>query len=67
MLLPLPFQKGIVAVTKPFFIEKNTPKEELEKYRVQIENELNKLTWQLDNELGLPKIEQGTLPRKLMK
>ena len=67
MLLPLPFQKGIVAVTKPFFIEKNTPKEELEKYRLQIENELNNLTWQLDNELNLPRIEQGTLPRKLMK
>jgi len=67
MLLPLPFQKGIVAVTKPFFIEKNTPKEKLEEYRLQIENEMNKLTWQLDKELNLPKIEQGTLPRKLMK
>jgi len=67
MLLPFPFQKGIVAVTKPFFIEKNTPKEKLEEYRVKIENELNNLTWQIDNELNLPKIEQGTLPRKLMK
>lgn len=64
MLLPLPFQKGIVAVTKPFFIAKNTPKEELEKYRLQIENELNRLTWQLDAELNLPKIEQGTVPHK---
>lgn len=67
MLLPLPFQKGIVAVTKPFFIEKTASKEKLEEYRLKIENELNKLTWQLDNELNLPKIEQGTLPRKLMK
>ncbi|MBO7097916.1 MAG: lysophospholipid acyltransferase family protein [Alphaproteobacteria bacterium] len=67
MLLPLPFQKGIVAVTKPFFIEKNTPKEKLEEYRLQIEKELNELTWQLDNELNLPKIEQGTLSAKLMK
>ncbi|MBO7605045.1 MAG: lysophospholipid acyltransferase family protein, partial [Elusimicrobiaceae bacterium] len=30
MMLPFPFQKGIVAVTKPFFIPKNTPKEKLE-------------------------------------
>jgi len=67
MLLPLPFQKGIVAVTKPFFIEKNTPKEKLEEYRLQIEKELNELTWQLDNELNLPKIEQGTLSAKLMR
>ena len=66
MLLPFPFQKGIVAVTKPFFIPKNSTKEDLEKYRLEIEKELNKLTWQLDNELNLPKIEQGTLPRKLM-
>lgn len=64
MLFPLPFQKGIVAVTKPFFIPKNIPKDELEKYRQQIEDEMNNLTWQLDRELNLPKIEQGTLPRK---
>ena len=64
MLLPLPFQKGIVAVTKPFFIPKNTPKEKLEKYRTEIEDEMNTLTWQLDNELSLPKIEQGTLHKK---
>lgn len=67
MLLPLPFQKGIVVVTKPFFIPKNTPKEDLEKYRLQIESELNRLTWQIDHELNLPKIEQGTLPRKQTK
>ena len=67
MLLPLPFQKGIVAVTKPFFIPKNTPKEKLEEYRKQIETEMNNLTWQLDKELGLPEIEQGTMPRKYSK
>ena len=67
MLLPPPFQKGIVAVTKPFFIPKNTPKEKLEDYRAQIEEELNRLTWQLDEELKLPKVEKGTLPRKLRK
>ncbi len=67
MLIPLPFQKGIVAVTKPFFIPKNTPKENLENYRKQIENEMNNLTWQLDRELKIPPIEQGTLPRKHQK
>ena len=64
MLFPLPFQKGIVAVTKPFFIPKNISKEELESYRQKIEDEMNNLTWQIDHELNLPKIEQGTLPRK---
>jgi len=64
MLIPLPFQKGIVAVTKPFFIPKNIAKEKLETYRKQIEHEMNDLTWQIDAELNLPKIEQGTMPRK---
>jgi len=67
MLIPLPFQKGIVAVTQPFFIEKNITKEKLEFYRKKIEEEMNTLTWQLDAELGLPKIEQGTMPRKHLK
>lgn len=67
MLFPIPFQRGIVAVTKPFFIPKNTPKENLENYRKQIEDEMNNLTWQLDRELKIPHIEQGTLPRKHQK
>ena len=67
MMLPFPFQKGIVAVTKPFFIPKNTPKEKLEDYRQQIEDEMNRLTWQLDRELNLPKITKGNLPRKRIK
>ncbi len=63
MLLPFPFQKGIVAVTKPFFIPKNTKKEDLENYRKIIEDEMNKLTWEIDKELNLPKIEQGQMPK----
>ena len=64
MLIPLPFHKGIVAVTKPFFIPKNSSKEDLEAYRLQIEKEMNELTWALDRELNMPKIKQGTTPRK---
>ena len=64
MLIPLPFQKGICAVTKPFFVPENASKAELEKYRQEFEKTLNDLTWELDQELGLPHIEQGTLPRR---
>ena len=64
MLIPLPFQKGIVTVTKPFFVPKNSSKEELEEIRSHIENEMNKLMWELDKELGIEHIKKGTMPRK---
>lgn len=67
MLVPLPFQKGICAVTEPFFVPENATKEELETYRQKIEDTLNQLTWKLDRELGLPFIPQGTLPRQKRK
>lgn len=63
MLFPFPFQRGIVALTKPFYIPSKATPDELEQYRLQIENELNNLTWQIDNELKLPKIPKGTTPK----
>lgn len=64
MLLPKPFNKGICAVTKPFFIPADASKEQLEAYRRQIEDAMNNLTWQIDKELGMPYIPQGTMPKK---
>lgn len=64
MLVPLPFQKGIVTVTKPFFIKKNSTKEELEQMRQHIEDEMNNLMWQIDAKLKIPHINKGTMPRK---
>ena len=67
MLVPLPFHKGMYAITKPFFVPANATKEDLEKYRKQLENNLNELTWKLDKEMGLPFIPQGTEARKSRK
>ena len=64
MLLPLPFHKGICAVTKPFFIPKNASKEDLEQHRRIIEDEMNRLTWQIDKELGMPYIPKGTMTKR---
>lgn len=64
MLFPKPFNRGICAVTKPMIIPADAGKEELEKYRLRFEKELNDLTWKIDAELGLPYIPQGTLPKK---
>lgn len=59
MLVPLPFHKGIYVITKPLIIPKEAKDEELEQYRVQLEAELNDITWNIDKELGIPKVEQG--------
>ncbi len=63
MLLPPLFSKGTVATTKPFYINKDITAEEFEKTRLQIETALTELTWKIDRDLGLPKVEQGTKSR----
>ena len=63
MLLPPLFSKGIVAATKPFYVSENLTAEEFEQKRLEIESSLTELTWQIDAELGLPKVEQGITPR----
>ena len=67
MLVPLPFHKGMYAITEPVFIPQDTTDEELEKYRQQIEKTLNDLTWKLDKAMGLPFIAQGSEAKKSRK
>ena len=59
MLVPLPFRKGIYVITKPMIIPPETPQEELEKYRLKLETELNVITWEIDKKMGVPKVEKG--------
>ena len=63
MLVPAPFSTGIVAATQPFFVADNLTDEEFEQKKLEIETALTQLTWDIDKELGLPKVEQGTCPR----
>ncbi len=67
MLVPLPFHKGMYAITEPFFVPKDATREELETYRKQLESQLNELTWELDKKMGLPFIPQGTVAKKYKK
>lgn len=64
MLIPLPFHKGMYAITDPFFVPQDASAEDLEQYRQQVEQNLNELTWKLDKEMGLPFIPQGTEAKK---
>ena len=67
MLVPLPFHKGMYAITQPIFIPKDATPEQLESYRQKIEDDLNELTWKLDKEMGIPFINKGKCPRKNYK
>jgi len=67
MMIPFPFQKGMYAITKPFFVPENLTAEQLEQYRQQLETELNELTWELDKKMGIPFIPQGSEIKKSRK
>ena len=60
MMLPPLFSKGIAATTEPFYIPANLNEEEFEQYRLKIEHSMQDLTWQIDKELNLPKVEAGS-------
>ena len=59
MLFPLPYSRGILNITEPYYIPENATPEDIEKYRQAIENELNEMTHRSDKVLGLPYIEPG--------
>lgn len=59
MLVPFPFHRGIYVITKPLIIPQNATPEELEKYRLQLETELNNITYEIDRKLGIPEVEKG--------
>ena len=67
MMIPRPFSKGICAVTEPFIIPRNATKEQLEEYRLKIENTLNNLTWEIDKQMQMPYIPKGTTPKNKRK
>lgn len=64
MLVPLPFHRGMYAITEPMFIPPEATAEELEQYRQKIETTLNELTWKLDKAMGLPYVAPGKEAKK---
>lgn len=64
MMFPLPFSKGSLVVTKPFFIPENSSIEDLERYRQEIENEFVSASIQADKNVGRSPILPGTKVKK---
>ena len=59
-MIPFPFCKGMYAITEPLFVPADSSPEELEQYRLKMEQMLNDITWKMDKEMGIPFIAQGT-------
>lgn len=64
MMLPPLFSTGIIFATEPFYVPKDAKKEELEKYRLQIETALNNEMYDADKKLGIPYIKAGKEAKK---
>jgi hypothetical protein len=59
MLIPKLFSKGVVYGTKPLFVPADASEEDMEKLRLQFEEELNGLTRAADQKCGLSEITVG--------
>lgn len=56
MLIPLPFGKIRSIFTEPFYIPAETPEEELDKYRLIFEHQLNEINFAVDKDCGISPI-----------
>jgi len=58
MIAPL-FSTGVVSATDPFYIPRDATKDDLEKYRFEIEQKLNEITHKADEKMGIPFVTPG--------
>lgn len=58
MMVPVPFSKGICLVSDPVYIPQDATSEELETYRLKVENIMNNLNYAADNKMDI----EPTLP-----
>lgn len=56
MLIPAPFCNGRAIFTEPFYIPADAKEDELDKYRLIIENKLNEINFAADKDCGLKPI-----------
>lgn len=59
MMIPYPFNEGICHFSEPIYIPKNASEADLEKYRLQIEEMLNKQSIDADTAMGITPVLPG--------
>lgn len=67
MMLPFPFSSGIISFIGPFHIPADASKEELEKYKLEIETKMNNTLLEMDKKLGVEKVEIGKMKQRKHK
>ena len=69
MMIPFPFSEGVCLISDPLFIPADASEEELEKYRIQLEDILNQTTFECDNLTGRRPIlpDDGSEPHKIKR
>ena len=69
MMVPFPFSEGVCLISDPLFIPADASEEELEKYRIQLEDILNQTTFECDNLTGRQPIlpDDGSEPHKIKR
>ena len=60
MMLPFPFNRGIVRTTRPFYIPKNATPDEMEELRQKVEKEMVAISMEADTALGRTPVAPGT-------
>ena len=52
-MIPLPFSHGVCKISEPLYVPATATEAELEQYRQEMENRLNKINIECDKEMGL--------------
>jgi hypothetical protein len=60
-LVPLPFGRGRFVYGEPIVVDRRADRDEQERQRVALEEELNRLTDLVDTEVGIPLIRPAPL------
>ncbi|WP_421782869.1 lysophospholipid acyltransferase family protein [Kiloniella litopenaei] len=61
-VLPAPFTKGVIIWGTPIYVEKHASRDQQEHYRLELEDQLNKLTQMADRSFGQNLIHPDPLP-----
>ena len=64
MMIPLPFSQGVCKTAEPLYIPASANEEELENYRIELENRLNRISIECDKDMNrIPVLPNGGIEK----
>lgn len=67
MMVPLPFSYGVCKTAEPLYVPSSANEKDLEKYRLELEERLNQITFECDIDLGRQPILPNNNSEKIKK